>query len=181
MATNYGYMLDENGNATPISDPSAYQRGETVALAEDSNKLGGKPASEYLSAPASADTLGGVKVGEGLSIADDGTLSAVTPKILWQGTWSGGDITVPDQSKYAVFRISMEGQGTAILAVRTGTFIRGIGGYSSASPTISIYQFAATFVGDEWTFIACNSMQHKIGGNHGEITANVVTGIMGLL
>lgn len=44
IAGGYGYVLDAEGNATPISDPNAMQRGET---AENALKLGGEPASEY--------------------------------------------------------------------------------------------------------------------------------------
>ena len=150
-----------------------------VATSGDYNDLNNTPAP-YELPPGSADTLGGVKVGEGLSVDEDGNLSAKIPKVLWEGSWSGGDITVPDQSKYTLFRISMQGQGTSVLAVRNNTYIRGIGGYSTAVPFINIYQFAATFIGDEWTFVACNSMEHKGEGNHSAVSGKTITSIMGL-
>lgn len=168
-----GYGLDASGNAVPITDPGAVRQGDVVALAEDSNKLAGLDAGQYLRS---------AKVGDGLSVGDDGTLSVLKANVLWEGTWDSGTITVPNQSKYTLFRISMHGQGTSTLAVRAGTYIRGIGGYSSATPTITTYHFAATFADNgEWTFVACNSMQHKASGNHSDTTDVQISSIMGLL
>ena len=61
MATNYGYVLYPDGSSLPISDPNAVQRGEAVALAVNSENLGGLPASDYLLA-ANAAQLTGIKM-----------------------------------------------------------------------------------------------------------------------
>lgn len=58
MANKYGYVLDASGNAIPMADPGAVQRGEVVALAEDSNKLGGLDAGDYVLAEDAANLVG---------------------------------------------------------------------------------------------------------------------------
>lgn len=99
---------------------------------------------------------------------------------LWDGSWSSGNITVPNTSKYIVFKVNMSGQGTSILAVKTGNYIRGIGGYATAAPTISIYHFAATFSGNTWTFVNCLSLNHVPSGSHEKATSRTVSTIIGL-
>lgn len=63
-----------------LSVPAATSTAAGVMSADDKAKLDALVASSgsssYVLPTASADTLGGVKVGTGLSIADDGTLSA---------------------------------------------------------------------------------------------------------
>lgn len=101
-------------------------------------------------------------------------------KVLWEGNWSSGKITVPDTGNYNGFKISFSGQGTAVLAIKQGVYIRGIGGYSTAENAIITYHFAATFDGDEWTFVASNRFNHNPSSNHGSVSNNVITSIIGL-
>lgn len=75
----------------------------------------------------------------------------------------------------------MDGMGTSILGMKTGKYIRGIGGYSSATPTIHTYHFAATFEGDVWTFVACNNLTHTPSGSHGTLAECTVTSIVGII
>lgn len=76
---------------------------------------------------------------------------------LWKGTWSENTITVENTSDYLLFQIGLANIGTSILAMRYGNYIRGIGGYSSATPTVTLYHFAATISGNDWTLVACNA------------------------
>ena len=96
---------------------------------------------------------------------------------LWTGSWNVGEITVPDTSKYLLYKISMYGMGTAILAIRNGNHIRGIGGYATAAGNILSYHFAATISGDTWTFVACKEIRH----NDNVMNDATVTGIAGLI
>lgn len=107
-------------------------------------------------------------------------------KILWSGSWTSGNIIVPGLDKYNVFQVTMDGQGTSIVALKTkpGTttvYLRGWGGYSSVTPTISTYHFAATVSGNTLTYVACNSFGHKPSSTHGEISDRVVTKIIGIV
>ncbi len=119
-------------------------------------------------------------------LSDVGSLaSAVANRVskqkqtLWEGEWSSGFIFFDEQpDDYMLFKIVLDGQGTSILAVRNGDCVRGIGGYSSATPTIVTYHFAATIYNNQWTMIACNS------GNpfeNGTITPHTVTSIIGII
>lgn len=108
--------------------------------------------------------------------------AGIAPRLLWSGSWSSGTITIPDTDKYLLFRISMVGQGTSVLATKAGSHIRGIGGYSSETPTITTYHFAATLSNNEWTFVALNSFSHIPNGAHGSIPTDqlVISSIYGL-
>jgi hypothetical protein len=98
-------------------------------------------------------------------------------KLLWTNSWNSGNITVPGFEDYFFFRIAMDGQGATILASKHGNYLRGIGGYSSATPTIVDFYFAATFVGNVLTFVACLSRNPVTGA----ITNMTVTAIYGVL
>lgn len=102
---------------------------------------------------------------------------AYRKKTLWSGSWNAGEIYVSDTDKYVLYKITMSGMGTTVLAMRHANFIRGIGGYSTATPTIMSYQFAATIDGDYWTFVACNELTHS----NNTIKNCTVTSIEGII
>lgn len=102
-------------------------------------------------------------------------------KTLWSGNWSSGSITVPNTSNYRLFKIGMSGLGTAMIAVRHDPHIRGIGGYSTDEPRVTTYQFSATYSGNVWTLVACNSIVHEKSGGHSGITERVITSIVGVV
>ena len=100
---------------------------------------------------------------------------------LWSGSWESGSITVPNTSEYKMFLIALDGVGTLIPAFKHNEYIRGVGGYSTSAPSVSTYQFAASFSGNKWTLAACNSLTHNNGGNHGSATSRTVSSIIGFL
>lgn len=106
--------------------------------------------------------------------------AGVAGKTLWSGSWDSGGLTVSELSKYECFRISFNGQGTAVLAMKNGAHLRGNGGYSSAQGTIVGYYFAATIDGENLTFVAAKSMVHTQGGSHESAQNLTVSGIVGL-
>ena len=73
------YALKSDIHAAPVQSVN----GKTGTIVLNASDVGALPANTKIPEPytlpvASANTLGGVKVGEGLSIADDGTLRALS-------------------------------------------------------------------------------------------------------
>lgn len=98
---------------------------------------------------------------------------------IWSGSWTKGAITVDGLQDYTLFAVAFEGQGTAVLAYHYGDYLRGIGGYSSATPSVFYYQFAATVSGNTLTWVACN--RQAWGSAAASEGSNTVIGLYGLL
>lgn len=83
-------------------------------------------------------------------------------KLLWEGTWSSGTISIPETSQYKLFMFYTETtsggtMGTPILGMKHGnTYLRGVGGYNSSS-ALYISGVAITLSGNTWTFVECVS------------------------
>lgn len=95
---------------------------------------------------------------------------------LWSGTWTTGSITVPGLQNYTIFRITMVGQGTDIIATRHTQYLRGTGGYCRSTSDASIYFLAATVSGNTISFGACTAW--NMGKQSWD--AMTVTGIYGI-
>lgn len=106
---------------------------------------------------------------------------------LWAGTWSSGSQKITGTTDYKVYVIEVAAKAdgakhaTTILAVRNGSYVRGIGGYESESITDYTYTFGATLSGDTWTFVGAGYMYHESGGSHGKRTLLAVESIRGLV
>lgn len=144
---------------------------------------GGTGASNAQAARANLQAVGTEDI---IDVAHGGTGSSESAgartnlgfmKQLWSGAWSEGSITVPDTDKYSIFKIAMQGQGTTILAVKQAQYIRGGNSYSSETPVVIFYHFAAVFSGNTWEYVACNN--NKLGSE--SLSTLTVTAIWGVL
>lgn len=111
--------------------------------------------------------------------------SATIAKTLWSGSWSSGSISVPDFTRYRLYalytatRSSGSGNGTVIIAFRMGNWFRGMGGYSTNTPTITHYYFNAT-TSNSWSsisFIECVA-QRNDGTNTIDLAVTDILGIV---
>lgn len=64
-------------------------------------------------------------------------------KVLWEGTWSSGQITIPNLKNYHLFALFDSEKGTVILVPRTTSWFRGLGGYISDSENLWWYAINA--------------------------------------
>lgn len=134
--------------ALTAADVGAYGKNETYEKTEVYNQkeADAKFGTPYSLPPATADQLGGVKVGEALDIAPDGTLSAKTlndkiaaavavksePRLVWNTTVTAAasnhnmirsyDIQIPDGVDYVHIKSKSErGDGTEVDIARGGS------------------------------------------------------------
>lgn len=85
-------LTDENDEQLmPITTSENVFVSADMTLKQYLNELAGG-GSAYILQAASATQLGGVKVGEGLAIAEDGTLSCVLNGMSHKQVYLGGDI-----------------------------------------------------------------------------------------
>lgn len=96
---------------------------------------------------------------------------------LWSGSWSSGTITVPNLQNYYIYKVVMQDMGTAMICIRHGNFFRGMGGYTTATPTVTYYQMGATISGNNLTMVASNAM--KANGDN-TFSDTVITNIAGI-
>lgn len=99
-------------------------------------------------------------------------------KTIWSGSaGTNSSLSVPDVDQYIIYKIAIEGQGTTVLAIRHGKYIRGIGGYTTATPTITHYYFAGEVSGTTVKVIECGSGKP----NSTSITKLNATSVIGLI
>ena len=116
--------------------------------------------------------------GEGDGAFCDVWHKGMTFKILWDGTWKSGTITVPGIQDYGMFRVGMDGQGTVITAYRWGTHLRGIGGYVSAAGNKLAYLFTATLSGNTLTWVDCVDIYINNSSTVDKLTVTSIAGIL---
>ena len=69
---------------------------------------------------------------------------------------------------------------TPIIAVKLGSYLRGIGGWPNGNGH-AIYGIAATVNSDTLTMVRCQSITHAANGNHGSLNDNAIERIYGLV
>lgn len=126
---------------------------------------------------------------EPVTIAQGGTGAKTVPEAknnlgigteLWSGSWSSGDITVPDTDKYTMFLVRISNYSAYFPVIKYSNHLRGLGGYSSAESSTITLGFSGTFSGDTWTFVGANSTVQKSDGTH-TLTTRSVQKIIGLI
>ena len=144
---------------------AAVESGSFYTKAEADAKFG----TPYSLPPATADQLGGVKVGEALDIAPDGTLSAKTlndkiaaavavksePRLVWNTTVTAAasnhhmiqsyDIQIPDGVDYVHIKSKSErGDGTEVDIARGGSTYHNLDASASATYSTTTFRSEGT-------------------------------------
>ena len=144
---------------------AAVESGNFYTKSEADQKFG----TPYTLPPAAADQLGGVKVGEALDIAPDGTLSAKTlndkiaaavavksePRLVWNTTVTAAasnrhmiqsyDIQIPDGVDYVHIKSKSErGDGTEVNIARGGSTYHSLDASSVTTYSTTTFQSKGT-------------------------------------
>ena len=95
-------------------------------------------------------------------------------KLLWEGNWSSGTISIPETSQYTLFMMytltsTGSAMATPILGMKYNTsWIRGLGAYNS-STTLFISTVAITLSGNSW------ELQQVISNNFtSDVKSNII-------
>ncbi len=136
---------------------------------------------------------GELSLGSPLSVANGGTGRSTVlgaretlgiMKLLWEGWWSEGSITVEEIRSYTSYLlcIGRDGgkSGNSILANRVTTDIRGIGGANSERAQF-IASFGCKINGTTLSSPSCKSITHVSGKEHLEETPYSVYQIYGIV
>lgn len=101
--------------------------------------------------------------------------------LLWEGTWTSGEIIVPRSAKYSVFMIVQESSyGGLGIKAPTGT-VRASSMVMSSSGIQTIYSFRASASGNTWTMGLSKKLAHNPSGNHGTASDVAVNAIYGVI
>jgi len=99
-------------------------------------------------------------------------------KLLWEGSWRSGNITVPELPYYNVFVIvnsSSKNQGA--IAIKTANYIRGLNGVSSSGTYVWFNSYNFTFSGTTLSY----QQSMSIGAPSNQLSTPIVSEIYGLL
>jgi len=101
-------------------------------------------------------------------------------KSLWSGSWSSGNITVPNLTDYWFYEVCFSGTDARAIVDRASTYITGgMPLNPNASPeTVS---FSCTYSGTTLTLNYARRMTHTPSGSHGGATDLTVSSIYGIL
>ena len=119
-----------------------------------------------------------IPCGEGsVAQAVSNAAARCTPAKLWEGSWTGGSITVPGIGDWQLLQVGT-GTGQAMCLQQNG--VQGIGVAASATlhRTIAV---RFTVEGDVCTLTTAHYVNHSASGDHGAMTATPVTSIYGLV
>ena len=123
-----------------------------------------------------ADALGG---------NSNSSSGAVKRTALWTGNYSSGTLEVPNISKYHTFEVTFSGAATHALCFTAGSgdtgYLRGIGGYCSATNIIDYYVgLTLDFTTETLTWVNCINRQMNISTNAITTSALTITSIIGI-
>jgi hypothetical protein len=123
-------------------------------------------------------TTGGIT---GITSQADVLNGASRPRLLWEGSWSAGNITVPGLSNYRLLLFQGTSASNFFIAWVGPTEIRGGSSISSRTPVLYTLHFVAGRSGDVLTYSVSKYLGHSPSGGHGSDTDVPIAKIYGLM
>ena len=180
--TNIGAM--PSGYTAPVESVNG-QIGAVTLTAEDVGALPDDTVipDAYTLPVATADTLGGVKVGEGMTIDADGVLTATAKElyVLYSGGVSAGvSITVPGVQEWTAFQIVTD-NGSALGLRHPNGRIQALGINQDAEGVLSTIGVRFSISGETLTLDNAFKLTHATSGSHKDQKAVNVIRVIGLV
>lgn len=102
-------------------------------------------------------------------------------KLLWEGTWATGSITVGGLSDYVLFAVYLSGSSTPMIgfSVPTDGVFRCFGGYANTTPNMWVHSLNANRSGNVLTMVMCGNC--AANGSYNVETDESIHSIYGII
>lgn len=113
------------------------------------------------------------------SLSVNGALQLAT--LISDINFSSGTLEVENISKYTLLYFYLSGEATRVLAIRSGSYVRGGIPWVNASGDVITYAVSCSVSGDVLTYVNSGYMKHSASGNHGAWVQKAITAIVGVI
>ena len=97
-------------------------------------------------------------------------------KLIYDGDWSAGSITVPEINNYSVLRFRFTGHATSVLCFNNAQYIRGAGGYTPSKNEVRNFYINLSVSGTTLTFVNAQ-MYDPVDGTLTDLSISRINGI----
>ena len=164
--------------------PVSILNGGTGATTAEEARANLQAAAETHSHDLNSENITGVnpisKGGTGGSDAKTARANLGIGKQLWSGSWSTGQITVPNLTDYVMYYLDVSGSNTLVPVFRESSSLRGSSGYFSSNDYGHLLLFDASVSGNTLTYGHLIDISISRAGNLGFSDDREVVAIYGV-
>lgn len=143
-------------SGSSITDILPASKGGTGATTAKQARMNLEAASENHSHDLTSENITGInpisKGGTGATTAEGARTNIGIGTQLWSGSWSTGQITVPNLTNYTMFYLDVSDSNTLVPAFRENSSLRGSSGYFSSNDYGHLALFDASVSGNTLTY-----------------------------